>query len=376
MAYNEWGEWEEDYSDVERYDDRYESGQAPVPQKEEVPLDFNDTEGWNKQSRQDPTFNPRDALIERDSDMWEDILRESGGDLYDPSDLEGVQRQVSYAQNAGEDPDKYIQQAIQEYAKRRTNEPNQGMPTDAPAPRDSGGGGSSYVARPDPAYRGAAVEVGADPFSQLIQGGYADLLSRRGQTPFGSEMEGYLSGLLERGGEIEEDPTLLAQQMESARQPIEAFRRMQTNQGRAELANRGLISEPGQPQGTEASFLANLDEELAPWYASAGQNLASELARNKGERFDRALTLGTGFAGQQSSDYLNALRGATDRQATLSDIALGTLDRNMTWNRFLAEYGMDRDQTMEAMQNARQDDVNELLDLFQDYANASREGYR
>lgn len=370
MAYNEWGEWEDDYERIEvpGYDPGEPSTTEYNPLVEDQRPQGDEGQEYFRDLDERPQAENTDWDAFSDEGHAEDWLESISAQYGVPigeTDLENLRGK------APEDFEQYQRDLEQQYARRAEDDDDQPSQQQAGPSRSSGGSSRSYTP-----YRGQAVEVGTDPFSQLISGGYADLLSRRGQTPFGSEIEGYISGLLGRGGEIDEDPSLMAQRMEAARQPIEAFRRMQTNQGRAELANRGLISEPGQPQGVEASFLANLDEELAPWYASAGQNLASELARDRSQRFDRALTLGTGFASQQASDYLNALRGATDRQATLADIALGTLDRNMTWNRFLAEYGLSRDEMLEAIQSGRQDDVNQMLELFQDYVNASREGYR
>lgn len=355
MAYNEYGEWEDDY------EDDYSEG-PPYAYEPDNPtgegLEPPDST-WDMDTGQWIDSGPADVPVsdegQADSDQWvegipqdwqEDFIRRNPGDY---SRIASAYGSDNFSDGGQESATTDI------YGGRGT----------APGQADYRG-----------PFQGGQVKVGEDPFSRLITGGYLDMLKGRGQTPFGGEMEGYLRGLLERGGEIEEDPSLLAQRMEAARQPIEAFRRMQTNQGRAELANRGLISEPGQPQGVEAGFLANLDEALAPWYASAGQNLASQMAQERGQRFDRALSLGTGLASQQAQDYLNSLRGATERQATLSDIALGTLDRNITWNKFLAEYGMDRDSALELMQSGRVDDVNQMLELFRDYINASREGYR
>ena len=369
MSYNEWGEYEDDenagydgdipmspyeQSRGEEYDpnaenpyagdtqediDVYESGGMEYPGPKPSADDGGDG-GGDGGSEADPYGDLGDVP----RDWAEDFISRNPGDY---SRIQSAYGSDNFGDDGGEDEDIY-------------------------GGSGTGAGQADYRGP----FQGGQVKVGEDPFSQMLTGGYLDLLKNRGQTPFGGEMEKWLSGLLERGGEIDEDPSLYAQRMEAARQPIEAFRRMQSNQMRGELANRGLLSEPGQAQGAEISSLGRLEEGLAPWYSSAGQNLASQMAQEKGQRFDRALSLGTGFASQQAQDYLNTLRGGTERQGTLSDIALGTLDRNITWNKFLAEYGMSRDMALEAMQSGRTDDVNELLDMFQNYVNASREGYR
>ena len=50
----------------------------------------------------------------------------------------------------------------------------------------------------------------------------------------------------------------------------------------------------------------------------------------------------------------------------LSDIALETLGKNMEWNKFLAEFGLKRDQALEMIQSGR---LAQLLPLIQQYLN-------
>ncbi len=69
------------------------------------------------------------VMIDRDRASWEQRLREeaeTAGVTYDPSDLEGVIRQVSYARNAGRDPADFIQHQIGNYAQRGAQTPGGG----------------------------------------------------------------------------------------------------------------------------------------------------------------------------------------------------------------------------------------------------------
>jgi hypothetical protein len=75
-------------------------------------------------------------MIERDKGIWEDRLRNearAAGVDYDPSDLEGILRQLRYAENAGVDPEVFVSQAVQRYKDRAVNAPG-GMvpPVDLP----------------------------------------------------------------------------------------------------------------------------------------------------------------------------------------------------------------------------------------------------
>src|SRR3990167_3291445 len=111
-------------------------------------------------------------MIERDKGSWERRLREEAGKkglAYDPSDLEGVIRQVSYAKNVGKDPANYINDAVAGYARRAApNTPaaprDGGTPPPGPAPTNNGDntnpdGMASWTGKPSP-------QTGPDPYQQ------------------------------------------------------------------------------------------------------------------------------------------------------------------------------------------------------------------
>ena len=78
-----------------------------------------------------PTDPAQHTMIERDKGIWEDRLRNearAAGVDYDPSDLEGVLRQLRYAENAGKDPEIFVSQAVQRYKDRAVNAPGGMVP--------------------------------------------------------------------------------------------------------------------------------------------------------------------------------------------------------------------------------------------------------
>lgn len=78
-------------------------------------------QGWSEQAQQDPTFNPRDALVAHDANSWGQWLQNAARDTgatYDPSDLEDIKRNVSYHQNAGKDPLEFLQAKRAQYVVR------------------------------------------------------------------------------------------------------------------------------------------------------------------------------------------------------------------------------------------------------------------
>ena len=117
---------------------------GPEPRPEDYPNDWpNDwpygpaPQGPQGPQTQQPDLNPfgsenpeatdaaQYAMIERDKGIWESRLKNearAAGVEYDPSDLEGILRQLRYAENAGKDPEIFVSQAVQRYKDRAVNE--------------------------------------------------------------------------------------------------------------------------------------------------------------------------------------------------------------------------------------------------------------
>lgn len=243
------------------------------------------------------------------------------------------------------------------------------------------------------------VQVGDDPMSEMVNANIASLLATGGvaPTPLAGQTEGALSTILGQGGEggtaeslfggqiqselqdllanagaLEADPQRQAMQLEQARVPIDALRQAQMAEGQRALASRNLLG-----QGPEIDFMERLEGRLAPAYAAAGQqialneqenadqrymaavaqggNMAAAQAQRREERLIPALSLATGMSEMESQNLLATVGTWTERQEMLSQIALQNLDRNMDWSQFLAEFGLERDQVIEMMQQGRVD---------------------
>ena len=78
---------------------------------------------------------------------------------------------------------------------------------------------------------------------------------------------------------------------------------------------------------------------------------------------------------EQSRNLLNTARTVGDRTRILSDIALRSLDQNMEWNRFLAEFGLERAEVMERLSQGRIDSLLPLLQQYMGVAGAAAQGY-
>jgi hypothetical protein len=202
------------------------------------------------------------------------------------------------------------------------------------------------------------------------------------ETPFGGEyVQRDLEDLIESQGVLPRDTQLQAMEFEQARSPIDAMRRAQLAQGQAAMAARNILG-----QGPEIEFMEGLEERLAPEYAAAGQQLAMAQMNRADERYRDALTQGadiaqaqaqrredrlsstlslaSGMSDQQARNMLQTAQTWTERQRMLNDTAIANLDRDIEWSKFLANYGLQREQFIDMVQNGR---LAQLLPLLQSH---------
>lgn len=170
----------------------------------------------------------------------------------------------------------------------------------------------------------------------------------------GGDIEAALHTLL-TGGNM--DPRQQQMMFETAREnENRAFRSMMTD-AKAAMANRGTLSEPGQEVGAEANVTRRIGESLAPVFAAAARDSYLQQSRDKTQNMISGLQLGNG------------------RQQMLADIALNTLSQNISWNKFLAQYGLDQARLAEDIRRGRIQDVLALMDQYSALINSSRGGF-
>jgi hypothetical protein len=208
------------------------------------------------------------------------------------------------------------------------------------------------------------------------QGAGAEALS-----PLGEQVGETASEIIARGGQMPLDVRRRAMEIESARSPLDILRRAQLEQGQAQLADRGLLG-----QGPEADYMQRLEERLAPEYTRAAQLIELAEREREEQRFQSAMELSattssqqaalrenrlanamqqaSGMSQEQSRNLLNTVASVTERQQMMNDVAIQSLDRNMAWNQFLAEFGLERAQVLEQIQSGR---LAAILPLIQQY---------
>ena len=249
------------------------------------------------------------------------------------------------------------------------------------------------------------VDVGADPLSQMTNkilanlgttGGVAytplagavenrliSTLENEGQgplSPLQAQVLNNLGDVITNRGEIY-DPQRDAMEIEAIRSPLDTLRQSQLAEGQAAMAGRGMLG-----SGPEADYMQRLERSLAPQYTTAAQRLEIDRRNRRDDRLEKAMELGartenereilrtnrlntalseaTGMSEEQSRNLLNTAKTVTERQQMLNDIAIQSLDRNMEWNKFLAEHQLKRHEIIEAIQADR---FNAILPLIQAY---------
>jgi hypothetical protein len=103
--------------------------------------------------------------------------------------------------------------------------------------------------------------------------------------------------------------------------------------------------------------------------------MSREQAERRESRLQSAMSLATGMSQEQSRNVLATAATVNARQQMLSDVAIASLDRNMAFNEFLANYGLDRAKTLDAMQTGRIQAIVPLLDMYMRAAGMAGQGY-
>jgi len=245
----------------------------------------------------------------------------------------------------------------------------------------------------------------------------SDVVSGYGEAPpttLEAEQQQRLNELIASGGVLPQDDQRLAMQVEAARSPLDILRQSQLEQGQAAMAQRGLLG-----QGPEAEYMERLEGQLAPMYTQAAQqialeegdradtryrqaldqlnqqamtqrlstdqryaqarslqtNMALDRARRQDDRLQNAIQTASNLTMEQSRNLVDSVNALSGVQQMRQDAAVEMLGKNMEWNKFLAEYGLERDKTMEALQQGRYEFILPLIQEYMKAAAMSAEGY-
>ena len=167
----------------------------------------------------------------------------------------------------------------------------------------------------------------------------------------------------------------LQNRLEAARENLSRGQAAALADLRAVLADRGLISQPGVPQGMELDATVRAFEPLQRSYLENVRGIEFDESVRADERETETLQIATGWTRDQVNRRLAAAQTAQERQRMMSEIALNVLDRNITWNKFLAEFGLEREKVAEQMRQGRMNAIAPILSMFTALVSQSRGGF-
>lgn len=230
-----------------------------------------------------------------------------------------------------------------------------------------------------------------------------------------------------RGGGV--NSQRLNTRLEAARENLTRGQQTAMDQTKSLLASQGLVSMPGAPQGSEADAILRAMEPLNRDYLSelrqselteseradaaemealgfaSDRDLglksgrrealrgAGDIGESRGRRRLDAASMVSGRDTERGQRLLNSLSQATgwdqgklqtrlaaaqtgqERERIMGEMALGSLDRNIEWNKFLANFGLDREKAQAAIQQGKIDSIMPILQMFLALSKQSAQGY-
>lgn len=257
-------------------------------------------------------------MIDRDKAAWEANLRQSAtqrGVSYDPSDLEGVIRQVSYASNAGKDPGDFIKQQQSIYDQRAKPtlsaggsggdwDRNSDGQRDTPAPQSAPAPAPMSAPSPSLQFPTTAQNF-SDPVSSQLEQFALAMMQRMqnpppdsGQASLESALKA-LAGQFEQGGYTPAETEILQTQ---AIDPLERLRTTRKQQVLHTLSQRGIDPK----SGVGMQMLADVDRQFDQQRTVTQRDVAGKAAEERRARMLQSVELLSGLAGTQNQRYSQA----------------------------------------------------------------------
>lgn len=214
-------------------------------------------------------------------------------------------------------------------------------------------------------------EVPGEDLSPAIDDTLMDLMGGADPLGLGSYIRDYLART--KGGGVNSEA--LNNRLEGARETLGNSEDAALADMRAVLGDRGLLGMPGAPEGAELDATTRTFEPLQRAYLAESRQAFNDASDHADQQELAALAQATGFNQDHLASRLAAANSGTERQKMMGDMALESLNQNMQWNQFLAEFGLKREQVAADIKAGKMQNVSLLLSLFQGLINSSRGGY-
>lgn len=235
--------------------------------------------------------NPRDAMIARDREQWRNRLRGVAqglnfGDWQKAADeeLDGAIRQISYLQNAGTDPDKFLKEAEARLKQR-------GAPVPGGATNTPGGGGTlAPPSGPLMPPTTAPPNQFSDPYTAFMEDiAKRNIASLQGQNAEMQRLMGFLNTQFEKMANSDGfTPEELAMLRTQALEPINAQRDTAQQRVLERAGLRGIL--PGS--GVVQAEAADTDRAFAAMQTAAQRDIGLQNINRRDQNMQNALNLG------------------------------------------------------------------------------------
>lgn len=240
---------------------------------------------------------------------------------------------------------------------------------DPNAPFQGGAGNPAPGGAPDTG--GGTIDFRGEDLTPDIDAAFQSLMNPNPMTPVSGALSDQILRMLSPEGQQAEMDRRLGDVSDRYRIAQEGM----IDNAQSILADRGLISWPGAPQGTETNAIGRITSDVARQMGLAMGDVITDEHRMADQRISTALSSALGYDSNTIQRMLGGATNASQRQGMLGNLALQALGQNMQWNMFLAQHGLDRERLMYDIQNGR---INQLMGLLQQFGNLSniaRGGY-
>ena len=294
-------------------------------------------EAWNERSRQDPTFNPRDALWDSQRGMFEARLRDEakkvGNDNYDMAELQDIERWVKDADNSGRDASPALAGAIAKIQGRFKQNP--GSETNTPGSNNPGpsnnppSGGTTTYTPPSSTAPPSNAPYNQDPAIIALLERQASVVEamQREQTARQAAMD-------------TQRDTLYNQLLERAQQGLEVDenspwirRQSDVYSARTKKAERDYLADEAEAQGPYANLGSErrvAAERFGQQSAGFEANLLAQEVQQRRAEIESALNSMRGLLTADQQAQLQSQLGALDalsRQYTADTGRMGTYNQ-------------------------------------------------
>lgn len=217
--------------------------------------------------------------------------------------------------------------------------------------------------------QGPVTAVGQDPLSQGIEFALGNVIGAGGgaTSQIGRATENSLASLLGQGGDLNQD--ILNSRLESAQEELLGQERQALSSLEARMADRNLRG------GAFAGGLQDLSERVGAQRARTTRDIFGDESARADQRLLSGLGLGSSLAQSGTQNLLNAAGQGTQRQGVLGQLALQNLSEQNDFAKFVAEFGLSRDQVLAEIEQGRFDRLLPFLNLFFQGSGQAAQGF-